>query len=109
MPYICPICVKPWRNTQDSIHCASCDEWIHHNNRNNCSRLTDTEFETHRNDETKPWKCDNCLAKTTSKSFYSLPFVHLDTDNLFDLTDVRRTGSDDLNIMTSDMVKEFYC
>ena len=85
MPYICPICTKPWRNTQDSIHCASCDEWVHHNNRNNCSGLTDTEFESHRNDETKPWKCDNCIAKTTSTSFFNLPFVHLDKDCLYDL------------------------
>ena len=53
MPHICPICTKACLNTQNSIHCASCDKWIHHNNRNNCSGLTDPEFESHCKDASK--------------------------------------------------------
>ena len=85
MLHICPICTEACLNTQNSIHCVSCDKWIHHNNRNNCSGLTDTEFESHK-DASKHWECDNCTAKINTTVFLHLPFIQLENDSFFDLT-----------------------
>ena len=73
MPDICPVCSKPWRNGQKSIQCSTCDGWVHHNNRLNCSGITNTEFESHNNDETKIFECDNCITTLTIKTFAHLP------------------------------------
>ena len=75
MSYFCPICNKKWRNGQSSIQCSSCSEWVHHNNRSNCSGLTDSEFDIHTNDENKLYSCDKCCAKSNAKTFTWLPFV----------------------------------
>ena len=77
MVYICPICLQNWKHGQKSIQCSSCLCWIHHNNRGNCSGLTNSEFLLHCNDNDKIWECDKCIAN----SFFYLPFTHLDNSD----------------------------
>ena len=98
MPFICPICTQKWRTGQKSIQCTSCSGWVHHNNKNNCSGLTNTEFTTHCNDSGKPWECDKC----SSKSDITLP---LPSTNLED--DSQNELSDDINLFNSLQVKNF--
>ena len=81
MPYICPNCNKKWYHSQASIQCTSCEGWVHHNNRLNCSGLTDTEFDCHMNTSSKPFSCDKCLAESNAKAFVWLPFVDFDDVN----------------------------
>ena len=83
MTYICPVCQKKWRNGQNSIECSSCNQWIHHNNRTNCSGLTNSEFEIHHNDENKPYECDVCMSKANAKTFFTLPFANPDDHDHF--------------------------
>ena len=73
MPDICPVCSKPYRNGQKSIQCSTCNGWVHHKNRLNCSGITDVEFELHNNDENKIFECDSCTAALTIKTFAHLP------------------------------------
>ena len=70
MSYICPICNQCWKDNQKSIQCTSCLSWVHHNNRNNCSGPTNTEFKIHRDDNSKHWECDKCCSVTN----LTLPF-----------------------------------
>ena len=91
MPDICPICTKTCRSNQKQIECSSCNCWIHHGNRLNCSGLTDTEFSLHSNDDNKFFECDNCIAGDTIKTFPHLP--------QFDLPTVDST--DQVNIFSS--------
>ena len=81
MPDICPICTRIWRPGQHSILCKSCERWVHHNNRNKCSGLTNVEFDLHSNDQDKPWICDICIAKNNYKIFSFLPFIDDVVDN----------------------------
>ena len=76
MPYICPICSKPWRTGQASIKCTSCHNWIHHKNKLNCSKMTDSEFINHSNDCDREWLCDCCVANNNFKALYNLPHYH---------------------------------
>ena len=83
MPYICPICSKPWRTNQKSIECSTCLKWVHHNNRIHCSGLTDQEFSSHANDSDLIFNCDKCVAKEVYGQFRYLPHhyePHLDID-----------------------------
>ena len=73
MPYICPVCTKPWRNGQKSIQCSTCNGWVHHKNRLNCSGITDTEFDIHNDDEDNFFECDSCVSAITIKTFAHLP------------------------------------
>ena len=75
MPYICPICNKKWRKNQASIQCASCKLWVHHNNKNKCSLLSDNEFSTLSNSAEKEWSCFNCDKN-------NLPFADLEDQHL---------------------------
>ena len=74
MPDICPVCSKNWRPGQNSIQCTTCHGWVHHNNRNNCSGLTDTEFLYHCDNNDKSWRCDKCF----SEARLTLPFACLE-------------------------------
>ena len=81
-------------------------EWIHHNNRNNCSGLTNTEFEIHCNNDNKPWDCDKCCAKSLS----TLPYNVLDDDSWLDFNEIitnQNNVSDDVNMFTCDVAKDF--
>ena len=77
MPDICPVCNSVWRHGQQSIECTTCLKWIHHNNRNNCSGLTDAEFEFHSNSAKKPYLCDNCITCANAKTFLPSHSPHL--------------------------------
>ena len=106
MTYLCPICNHKWKTGQKSIQCTSCLGWVHHNNRNNCSGLTNTEFETHCSDNSKLWECDKCSIKSLS----FLPFTHLDDSNWLNFNEIKTNQnnlSDDVNMFTSDTSKEF--
>ena len=106
MTFFCPVCAGKWRSGQKSIQCVSCLGWVHHNNKNNCSGLTNMEFETHCNDDDKPWECDKCI----SKSLVNLPFGNLDDKNWLIFNDINCTTNDissDINIIKSANLKEF--
>ena len=79
-----------------SILCKSCEGRVHHNNRNNCSGLTNVEFDLHSKDQDKPWICDICIANNNSKIFSFLPFIGDVVDDKF-----TSTAS---NILTSAMI-----
>ena len=76
MPHICPICTKPWRSGQASIKCTTCQKWIHHSNRLNCSKLTETEFQLQSNDSDRIWQCDCCVSNIKFNTFFNLPLYH---------------------------------
>ena len=71
------MCTGNLKNGQKSIQCTSCLGWVHCNNKNNCSGLTNVEFEIHCIDNDKFWECDKCI----SKSLFTLPFSNLDDSN----------------------------
>ena len=66
-------------------------QWIHHDNRNNCSGLTDSGFITHCNDQdrSKPFDCDSCKSKSKDKTFFTLPFANLDEENILNSLEVK--------------------
>ena len=76
MTYFCPICKTKWRKNQASIQCSLCKNWVHHNNRNKCSHLNDSEFAILTNSVEKDWSCFNCDKN-------NLPFSDLDDQQLF--------------------------
>ena len=77
-------------------------QWVHHDNRNNCSGLTDSEFVTHCNDQdrSKPFEYDSCKSKSKAKTFFTLPFANLDDSFCFN-------DNSEENILKSLEVKEF--
>ena len=106
MTFFCPVCAVKWRSGQKSIQCTSCQGWVHHNNKNNCSSLTNKEFETHCNDDNKLWECDKCI----SKSLVTLPFANLDDNNWLmfnDIISMPNELSGDINIVKSSNLSEF--
>ena len=57
--YPCSVCLGPCReNTQDSIQCTLCDEWVHQK----CTNLTYSKFLEYcdPNNGDKPYHCDWC-------------------------------------------------
>ena len=83
MLFFCPICSEKWKIGQKAIQCTSCEGWVHHNNVNNCSGLTNLEFESHCYDNTKLWECDKCIiAKQNNRDFSFLPFINCDSSFL---------------------------
>ena len=98
--YTCPICKLNWKDGQESIQCGSCLCWVHHNNRRNCSGLTNGEFLSRTQNESKHWQCDKCFNKSTT---YTLPFNHLDEDNWLNLHDLKKNPtSDDVRFLTGE-------
>ena len=76
--FCCPICKQNWKDGQESIQCGTCLNWVHHNNRRNCSGLTDSEFKFLSENDGHFWQCEKCFVKS---SIYTLPFNHLDDEN----------------------------
>ena len=107
MSFVCLICNLKWKTGQKSIQCTACLEWVHHDNRNNCSGLTNTEFDTHCNDSSKFWECDKCI----SQSICVLPFAGTDDNNWLMFTEVKKSNvnvlSDDINVLNSSQIKDF--
>ena len=105
MSFFCPVCNQKWRIGQKSIQCTLCHGWVHHNNRNNCSGLTNSEFRIHCNESDKPWECDKCIAN----SIITLPFASLDESNWLEFNENKSISdklSDDINIIDSLQVKD---
>lgn len=65
--FICTICEKPVEDK--SIFCDFCESWIHFEN---CSNLSQFEFDTLSRAETESWACSKCLNCT-------LPFSDSDS------------------------------
>ena len=105
MSYICPICTDKWKTNQKSIQCSSCLGWVHHNNKKNCSGLTNMEFELHLIDVNKQWECDRCI----SSALNILPFANLDEKNWLNFNNIKSNDniSEDVNIFNSVNIKEF--
>ena len=101
MSYICPICNLMWKTNQKSMQCTSCFGWVHHNNKDNCSGLTNTEFKLHCEDDSKYWECDNCC----SKSMSTFPFFSDEDDEndclIFNDMKTKQT-SDNANRISAD-------
>ena len=98
MSFVCPICNHQCKSNQKSIQCTSCLGWVHHNNRNNCSGITNTEFHDHCNNIGKYFECDKCC----SKSICFLPFSNLDDNDWLNFNEIKSNYvSDDVNMITS--------
>ena len=85
---------------------TSCLEWVHHNNRNNCSGLTNMEFEIHCKDDNKPWECDKCCVNFLT----TLPFNDLDTGSWLKFNEIKTNHnnmSDEINMFTCNEAKDF--
>ena len=92
--------------SQKFIQCTSCLEWVHHNNKSNCSGLTNTEFEMHCKDDSKPWECDKCCGNFLS----TLPFNDLDTGSWLKFNEIKinhNNMSDEINMFTCNEAKDF--
>ena len=108
MPPTCPICTKSVHNSyQNSVQCAFCNGWVHHDNRLKC--LTETEFENHQNDPDKPFECDHCvsmkIAKENNSYFIRLGFPVECEDNIFGKPEAKRAP--DITSMSSSQLKKF--
>ena len=68
MPINCTVCSKKYYSKyQKILQCTTCDGWVHHGNRLDCSGLTDIEFEHHVQDEHKPFECQKCFSEKKSQ------------------------------------------
>ena len=106
MSYICPICSNLWKTGQKSIQCMTCNSWVHHNNRRNCSGLTNSEFLKHCNNEDISWECDKCIMKTN----INLPFNDLDDDSWLKFNEINVSSnklSDEINMFTLTEIRDF--
>ena len=111
MPNTCTVCVKNFYSYQNKIECSSCNGWCHHDNRLNCSNLSENEFQAHVDDPYKYFECDTCVNRRLSKEkrtiFQRLPFVQEYDENLFEnihpirKQDVRSLAPDDLETFIS--------
>ena len=96
---ICPVCNQIWIDGQRYIQCSTCLGWIHHNNRKNCSGLTNREFKMHCDNDNKFWECDKCF----TKAIYTLPFCHLDEENWNNFNGLnRKISTEDTNSLSAD-------
>ena len=109
MPLSCTVCSKNCHSYQGRIQCTSCEGWVHHGNRLNCSGMTDTEFEHHITDELRPFECDHCvncrISRTNSSVFHCLPFVQECEGNIFNVPD--RNQRVDVSSMTPEQLSNF--
>ena len=109
MSDICPVCGQPCVDSDvvnhEEIQCMSCCKWVHHNNRKNCSGLTNREFKKHLQSESKFWECDICHTK--SNSSVTLPFCHFEENDWLSFHDFnkKQTCSDDVNVLSTQSVK----
>ena len=110
MPNTCAVCAKIFYSYQNKIECCFCNRWCHHNNRLNCSNLSENEFQAHVDDPYKYFECDTCVSRRISKEnrsiFQRLPFVQefeasFDVFKPFRRNDVRSLSPDDLQTFIS--------
>ena len=109
MPHICPVCTKQWYNYQKCLQCSSCQGWVHHGNRLNCSGLTDAEFQLHVDEEFKPFDCDHCInernARNSRATFERLPFTHESDINIFNAPTINQRP--DINSLSPVDLRKF--
>ena len=74
-----------------------------------CSGLTETEFEEHKNDVTKPFECDHCvnvkIAQANNSIFVRLPFPVECEDNIFGAPPEIKKPKPDVSSMTPSQIK----
>ena len=100
MKFKCPLCTKKWKEGQESIQCSTCNQWVHHNNKNNCSLLTNKDFNSHSDNVNLSWNCAKCDAET-------FPFNDMNENDFF-LSNFsgNDTVSDDVNLVPNrDLLK----
>ena len=109
MPKKCPVCNKGCYSTQNFIQCSLCFGWVHHDNRLKCSSLTDTEYQEHIDDISKPFHCDHCVSEQISKDnnsiFQTLPFPVECEDNIFGKPTEKIRKPDISSMSTSELNK----
>ena len=99
----CPICYKKITKVHTFLSCSSCNSLIHQNSKNNCTGLTDTEFNANKIGNSS-WQCELCY----SKPLFSLPFADLDDhDWLAFNEDYTKTLSNDVHIPNSLEIKNY--
>ena len=99
--YPCLVCGGPCcENTQNSICCSVCDEWVHLN----CTDLTLEQFYSYTSSEnlSKPYYCTNCLY---GNSVNASPNMTTNRPNLDSLSDLVMNDAESLspNSVFSDM------
>ena len=110
MPIICPVCSKNfYKKFQNVLQCTTCNGWVHHGNKLDCSGLTDNEFEDHVNDEHKHFECQKCFSEKNAKArnsiFTVLPFPVECEDNPFGKPVSK--SKDDVSSMSPSQLKKF--
>ena len=109
MPYTCPVCDKKWYHYQKSLHCNTCQNWVHHGNKLGCSGLTDAEFNEHVMDDYKFFECDHCVAERIAKinhsSLIKLPFPIECEGNIFGKPEIKKKN--DVESLSPSDLKKF--
>ena len=75
----CSLCSGAVLNSHKAVQCDKCEMWVH----NNCSFMTDSEYETMQNSNCT-WICPKCDFFNFSDSFFNEQF-NLESENRFDL------------------------
>ena len=75
----CSLCSGAVLNSHKAVQCEKCEMWVH----NNCSFMSDSEYETMQNSNCT-WICPKCDFFNFSDSFFNEQF-NLESENRFDL------------------------
>ena len=75
----CSLCSGAVLNSHKAVQCDKCEMWVH----NNCSFMSDSEYETMQNSNCI-WICPKCDFFNFSDSFFNEQF-NLESENRFDL------------------------
>ena len=75
----CSLCSGAVLNSHKAVQCDKCEMWVH----NNCSFMSDSEYETMQNSNCT-WICPKCDFFNFSYSFFNEQF-NLESENRFDL------------------------
>lgn len=67
----CGFCRKPVAKNHKGICCDSCETWSH----KKCSKVSDAEYIRLSEDESTPWKCQNCFNN-------AVPFSTISNENM---------------------------
>ena len=75
----CSLCSGAVLNSHKAVQCDKCEMWVH----NNCSFMSDSEYETMQNSNCT-WICPKCDFFNFSDSFFNEQF-NMESENRFDL------------------------
>ena len=76
----CSLCSGAVLNSHKAVQCDKCEMWVH----NNCSFMSDSEYETMQNSNCT-WICSKCDFFNFSDSFFFNDQFNLESENRFDL------------------------